>query len=71
MTWNVVIFTKEDKVEAVPNNWCITTSSECFWPPHSFKTDKIFKLIESKAEPDTNWKVYPMKLLGTYGKSIW
>lgn len=70
MTWHVIIFIKENSVEAVPASWFVDQTNECFWPPESYKADKILKLIISKADPEPDWKVFQAKLVGTYGEHV-
>lgn len=70
MVWYVVKFTKENSFEVVPKSWYIESSSECFWPPPTYKTEKILKLIENCEIPETDWKVYSSKKLGHYGKTL-
>lgn len=69
MVWAVVHFLKENSVEAVPLEWYIKTSKECFWP-HGYKREEIAKFIQEKASPLCDWKVYPAVLLGSYGTNI-
>ncbi|CAH0552538.1 unnamed protein product [Brassicogethes aeneus] len=66
MVWYVVKFTKENSFEVVPKAWFVELSLECFWPPLTYKTEKILKLIENCEGPGTEWKVHPAKLLGAY-----
>uniref|UniRef100_A0A6P7H0S6 Uncharacterized protein LOC114343030 n=1 Tax=Diabrotica virgifera virgifera TaxID=50390 RepID=A0A6P7H0S6_DIAVI len=70
MHWLVVRFTKEDAVEAVPETWYITESKECFWPPKTYKLEKIIKTIEHGDSPLTDWEVYPAVILGRFDNFV-
>lgn len=67
--WLVIKFVEEDLVEAVPKSWFREDRNECFWPPNTIPVDKVSKMILSNACPiDDSWKLYPVEVLGTYGK---
>lgn len=67
--WLVVKFIEENSVEVVPGTWYITEDKMCAWP-HNEKRSAIYSFIKSKCYPKDNWKMYPVKILGQYGKSL-
>lgn len=68
MMWHVVKFQNEDCVEIIPRQWYVNDTSECFWPPRSYRKDKILKYIETGSDPMSDWKAYPVVILGTYSE---
>lgn len=71
MGWVVVKFVKENKVEAVPRSWFLQFKKYCYWPPPSFSSKKVIKIIEFEEKPTyETWPSYPAELLGEYGKQV-
>lgn len=59
--WEVVLFYKDDSIEAVPDNW--VKKGFCAWPK-STKNVKI--LIKNRCKPNKmDFTYYPARILGT------
>ena len=64
--FSVVLFVKENKVEAVPSSW-LQGTTRVFWPP--FKdTAKVSRAIVKSISPEIGWQIYDIKLIKTCGK---
>ncbi|CAI6360473.1 unnamed protein product [Macrosiphum euphorbiae] len=50
MTYHVIIFTKENSVEAVPSHWLSRDGKTCAWPKRHLDTTRQ---IEKKTQPNT------------------
>ncbi|KAF5276716.1 hypothetical protein FQR65_LT16229 [Abscondita terminalis] len=64
--WYVVLFTEENTVTVVPNNWYNQEKGECFWPSKDVKQEKVEKFIKQKLVPSDGWHGYSAKILGKY-----
>lgn len=67
MTYNVVIFKKDNTVEAVPSHWLSRDEKTCAWPNKNLNPSR---LIEKKSFPNTfEYKWYKVRsLLKDIGK---
>ena len=60
-----------EEVEAVPQSWVRksadgTSVVNCYWP--HFRGEQLMKAIKNANAPHNTCKMYPAKILGTYGK---
>ncbi|XP_067208045.1 uncharacterized protein [Linepithema humile] len=59
--WTIVLFLRENDVEAVPVNWL--NGDVCYWPPYN--THKVGKAISSCEDPDiSTWTLHEIRKLG-------
>ncbi|KAF2884666.1 hypothetical protein ILUMI_21501 [Ignelater luminosus] len=60
LEWSVVLF--DDGLQLVPSDWINNLS---YWPIFT-SNSRYEKAVKSREEPDENWPLYPMRILGTY-----
>ncbi|CAG9764636.1 unnamed protein product [Ceutorhynchus assimilis] len=66
--WQIVKFPEDDnKVEAVPSSWISKEQGKimCFWP-NTISSSKVLNYIKSQAQPQGDWKSYPVVILTQY-----
>lgn len=66
--WVIVIFSKENSVECIPESW-LTDNSNCYWPPH--KGSRLNSAITLCENPEDDWKLFHIRRLNAdkvYGK---
>lgn len=69
----VLDFPESQETEAVPFSWVesflednLEVTYKCYWP-----TD-FQRALRNNDRPDKlNWKPYPVRILGRYGKDFW
>lgn len=60
--WYVVKFKNEKNIiEVIPSNW-IKNFEACFWPL-KFGSIKLQSAIKNRANPEKDWKLYPIKVI--------
>lgn len=66
-TYSVVVFSKDNTVEAVPTSWVKKKDGTCAWP-NTKSRSLIMKLIERKSVPnDIQYKYYEAIVMKTSG----
>jgi hypothetical protein len=66
--FSIVSFVEEGNVAAVPNNWL--EGSGCRWPNFPTWSKKFKNAVRGKDSPKTDWALYPVKILRSFGKNV-
>ena len=68
MSYAVAAFDLDNSVAVVPTNW-FKSDTACFWPPY-LDEEQLQNAQRIREDPASNWKVYIMRVFGTYGQFL-